>query len=77
MSSDIDKVLEWADDEYKRRTKAIKSGESTNVDWLEPTTRVSATEIMSQADAMGLKVDRFELQEALAKRSPRKYTAKW
>lgn len=71
--TDIEKALAWADEEYKRRTQAIKSGESTNVDWLHPDYRVSVVDILAYATKNALKVDRFELQQAIVARSGRRY----
>lgn len=72
--TDLERVLAWADAEYKRRTEAIESGTSTNIDWLEPSSRVCVTEIMAYARRQGLTVDRMDLELALVKRAGRKYT---
>ncbi len=48
-----DQIVAWAKAEYDRRTKLIEGGHG-RVDWIEPSTRVSLTEVRSYADGIGI-----------------------
>ena len=47
-------LAEWFNKEMSRRTALMESGESVNPYWFDRDQRVSMTEIISQADKMGL-----------------------
>jgi hypothetical protein len=46
-------LLRWAGSEFKRRTRLVKVG-AGKIDWLDPGTRVSWTEITTKAEALGI-----------------------
>ncbi len=48
-----DQIVAWAKAEYDRRTKLIEGGHGRD-EWIEPSTRVSLTEVRSYADGIGI-----------------------
>lgn len=47
------KLLDWFDTEFKSRTKAVKNS-TARIDWIDPGTRISWTEILSKAEELGI-----------------------
>jgi hypothetical protein len=46
-------LLSWVKQEYLRRTRLIKVG-AGKIDWIDPGTRVSWTEVVTKAEALGV-----------------------
>jgi hypothetical protein len=49
----MDKLIAWFKAEYARRTAAIKTGKG-RIDWLDPGTRISWSEVLAKADELGI-----------------------
>jgi len=57
------KIKNWYQDQYWFRTRALNKGEG-KIDWVDPGTRVSWSEVVAYAETLGLQLsplDRVEL----------------
>jgi len=59
-------LRQWIKDTWYARSAAIRNG-ATNVDWLEPTTRVSWSEIMWKAGELRIQLSSLELRQLAEK----------
>ena len=53
----------WYKAEYQRRTLAVEAGTS-DIDWIVPEYRVTWTEVLAKAEALGLSLSIVELRTA-------------
>lgn len=67
MSEPIDELVAWVRAEYARRTRAIAAGNG-RIDWLDPGTRVSWSEVFAKAHDLGMKCAPVELRITLSER---------
>jgi len=65
---ELELLEKWIRAEFALRTYAIAHG-IHNVDWLDPHTRVSYTDIASKATDMGIRADPFEFRERMQEMS--------
>jgi len=51
----LELLAAWYRSEFRRRTAAIEAGDG-RIDWLDPGTRVSLTEVRSYAESVGIEM---------------------
>ena len=65
LNKKLTKLIDWIDSEYARRTKAVKNG-TARIDWIDEGTRVSFSEIVAKAEALGIDTNPVSLRTAIA-----------
>ena len=62
MTESERQLLNWVSTEYNRRSVALSEGHG-RVDWLDPGTRVSWSEIIAKAESLGINRNPVNLRQ--------------
>ena len=65
-------LINWAAVEFDRRTQLLREGEG-QIDWIDPGTRVSWTEIVERARDLGITMNVVELRHWWDENKPKQF----